>query len=76
MDRDKEKNRMVMEQIFFHILETLRLCSRLDLSGLGPLEQREWSERIKLCKNALEFTKNSVEKLNSLISPGENHPLS
>ena len=68
MDIDKQ-NRVVMEQIFFHLLETLRLCGQLDLSGLGPLEQREWDERIKLCKNALEFTKNSVEKLSKFISP-------
>ncbi len=69
MDSHKEKNRMIMEQVFFHLLETLRLCSQLDLSGLGPLEQKEWNERIKLCKNALEFTKESVEKLGKLISP-------
>ena len=69
MDSDKERNRMVMEQVFFHLLETLRLCSQLNLSGLGPLEQKEWNDRMKLCKNALEFTKNSVEKLSKLISP-------
>lgn len=69
MDSDKEKNKMIMEQIFFHLLETLRLCTQLDLSGLGPLGQQEWNDKIKLCKNALEFTKNSVEKLSKLISP-------
>jgi hypothetical protein len=67
MDTDK-KNRVVMEQIFFHLLETLRLCSQLDLSNLNSLEKREWNDRIKLCKNALEFTKNSVEKLSELLS--------
>lgn len=71
MDTDKEKNRLVMEQIFFHLLETLRLCTELDLSGIGPLEQREWTEKIKLCKNALEFTKDSVEKLSKFLSPRE-----
>ena len=64
----KEKNRMIMEQALFHLLETLKLCTQLDLSGLGPLEQQEWSDKIKLCKNALEFTKESVEKLSKLIS--------
>ena len=65
----RKKNRAVMEEIFFHLLETLRLCNQLDLSGLNPLEQQEWNDKIKLCKNALEFTKNSVEKLGKLISP-------
>ena len=69
MDTRNEKNRATMEQIFFHLLETLRLCTQLDLSGLGPLEQQEWSEKMKLCKNALEFTKGSVERLSKLISP-------
>jgi hypothetical protein len=69
MDSDKERNRMIMEQVFFHLLETLRLCSELNLSGLGPLEQKEWNDKMKLCKNALEFTKSSVEKLSKLISP-------
>lgn len=71
MDTDKEKSRLVMEQIFLHLLETLRLCTELDLSGIGPLEQREWTEKIKLCKNALEFTKDSVEKLSKFLSPRE-----
>jgi hypothetical protein len=71
MDIDK-RNKVIMEQIFFHLLETLRLCNQLDLSGLGPLEQKEWDDRIKLCKNALEFTKDSVEKLTKkFISPGD-----
>ncbi len=68
MDTSKEKNNAIMEQVSFHLLETLRLCNQLDLSALSPLEQKEWSDRIKLCKNALEFTKSSVEKLIKLIS--------
>lgn len=64
-----KKNRVIMEQALFHLLETLRLCAELDLSDLGPLEEREWTDKIKLCKNALEFTKNSVEKLSKFISP-------
>jgi len=69
MASKNEKNRMIMKQALFHLLETLRLCTELDLSGLGPLEQQEWSEKMKLCKNALEFTKGSVERLSKLISP-------
>ncbi len=64
----KEINRMIMEKISFHLLEALQLCSHLDLSGLGPLEQKEWTEKIKLCKNALDFTKDTAEKLSALLS--------
>ena len=65
---DKVKNKSIMEKMFFHLLETLHLSTQLDLSGLNPLEQQEWNDKIKLCKNALEFTKESVEKLSKLIS--------
>ncbi len=62
---------MIIEKALFHLLETLRLCAELDLSNLSPLEQQAWNDRIKLCKNALEFTKNSVEKLSKFISPDD-----
>jgi len=65
---DKEKNRIALDRISLHLLETLRLCTYLDLSGLGSLEQRECRERITILKNALEFTKDSGEKLSVLIA--------
>jgi hypothetical protein len=65
---DKEKNRIALDGISLHLLEALRLCTHLDLSGLVPLEQRECRERITIFKNALDFTKDSVEKLSVLIA--------
>ena len=64
---DEEKNRIALERISFHLVEALRLCTQLDFSGLGSLEQREWNDRIKICKNALEFTQDSVKKLNKIL---------
>ncbi len=69
MENDKERNRIVLEGISFHLIEALRLCSQLDLSEFSSFEQREWNEKIKFCKNALEFTKESVEKLSKVLSP-------
>jgi hypothetical protein len=69
MENDEERNRITIERIFFHLIEALRLCNQLDLSKLSSLEQREWNEKMKICKNALEFTKESVEKLSKLLSP-------
>ena len=69
MENDKEKNRTALEGISFHLITALRLCSQLDLSGLSSLEQGEWNGRIKICKSALEFTKDSVEKLSKILSP-------
>jgi hypothetical protein len=69
MEIDKEKNRIVLEGISFHLVRALRACSQLDLSGLSSLQQTGWNDRIKILKNALEFTIASVERLSKLLSP-------
>jgi hypothetical protein len=67
MEIDKERNRIALERISFHLDEAMRFCNQLDLSGFGPLEQREWNTRMKTCKNAIEFTKESLDKLNKIL---------
>ena len=67
MDIDKERNRNSLERITFHLDQAMRFCNQLDLSGLGPLEQSEWDKRMKICKNAIEFTKESVQKLSKIL---------
>ena len=67
MEIDKERNRMALERISFHLDEAMRFCHQLDLSGLGSLEQREWDTRMKTCKNAIEFTKGSLQELNKIL---------
>jgi hypothetical protein len=67
MEIDKERNRIALERISFHLDEAMRFCNQLDLSGLGSLEQREWDTRMKTCKNAIEFTKESLNKLNKIL---------
>ncbi len=66
-DVDKERNKVAAERIEFHLKETLRFCSLLDFSGFGPLEQREWDTRIKNCKDAIEFCRESLKKLNQTL---------
>jgi hypothetical protein len=66
-DADKERNRIALERISFHLDEAMRFCNQLDLSGLGPLEQTEWDSRMKTCKNAIEFTKESLKQLNKIL---------
>ncbi len=63
MEIDKERNRMALERISFHLDEAMRFCHQLDLSWLGPLEQKEWDDRMKMCKDAITFTRESVQKL-------------
>jgi len=63
MEIDKERNRIALERVSFHLNEAMRFCNQLDLSGFGALDQREWDNRMRTCKDALMFTKESVQKL-------------
>jgi hypothetical protein len=67
MDIDKERNRNSLERITFHLDQAMRFYNQLDLSGPGPPEQSEWDNRMKICKNAIEFTKESVQKLSKIL---------
>jgi hypothetical protein len=67
MEIHKERNRIALDRISFYLDEAMRFCNQLDLSGLGPLEQKEWNNRMKTCKDAIEFTKESVQKLNKIL---------
>jgi hypothetical protein len=67
MKIDKERNRIALKRISFHLDEAMQFCNQLDLSGLGPLEQSEWDSRMKTCKDAITFTRQSVQKLIQIL---------
>ena len=67
MEIDKERNRIVVEQISSHLDEAMRFFNQLDLSGLGSFEHREWDSRMKTCRSAIEFIKESVRKLGKVL---------
>jgi hypothetical protein len=67
MEIDKERNRIALERISFHLDEAMRFCSQLDLSGLGPVEQTVWDNRMKTCKDAITFTKLFIQKLTQIF---------
>jgi hypothetical protein len=67
MEIERERNRMALERIGFHLDEAMRFCNQLDFSGLGPLEQREWDTKIKNCKDAIAFCRESLKKLNQIL---------
>jgi hypothetical protein len=64
---DKERNWIALERMAFHLDEAMRFCKQLDLSGLGPLEQKEWDTRMKSCRDSIEFTKESVQQLVKIL---------
>ncbi len=65
---DRLRNRLALNTISLHLLEALRLCKQLDISDLGSDEQREYRDKVTICKNALEFGKDSIEKLTRLLT--------
>ena len=67
MEMTKEKNRIALERISFHLDAAMSFCHELDLSGLGPLEQEEWINRVKTCNDAIIFTRQSVQKLREVL---------
>jgi len=67
MEIDKERNKIALERISFHLDEAMRFCHQLDLSRLGPMEQTEWDNRTKTCKDAIMFTRQSVQKLTQIL---------
>jgi hypothetical protein len=67
METKKEKNKIALEQISFHLDEVMKFCSQLNLSELAPLEHGEWDHRIKTCKDAIGFCKESVQQLSKIL---------
>jgi hypothetical protein len=67
MNSHKERNRVGLERISFHLDQAMRFCNQLNLSGLSPTEKSEWDNRMKICKDAIEFTKESVQKLSKIL---------
>jgi hypothetical protein len=64
---ERKWNGSALERIRFHLNEAMRFCNMLDFSGLGPLEQREWDIRMKNCKDAISFCRDSFKKLSEIL---------
>lgn len=67
MEIDKERSRIALQRILFHLDGAMQFCHQLDLSGLSALEQMEWDGRMKTCKDAMMFTRQSVQKLTEIL---------
>jgi hypothetical protein len=67
MNIDKERNRNSLDRITFHLDQAMRFCDQMDLSGLGPLEQKKWNDKMKICKDAIKFTKEAIEQLSKIL---------
>ncbi len=64
---DKERNRTAFERISFHLDEAMKFCNVLDLSRLSASDQTKWEIKMKICKDAIKSTKQSVHKLRIIL---------
>ncbi len=67
MEIERERNRNSLERITFHLDHAARFCNQLDLWGLVPPKQREWDKRVTICKDTIELSKESVQKLGKIL---------
>jgi hypothetical protein len=67
MSIHKERNRNSLERITFHLDQAMRFCNQMDLSGLGPLEQKKWNDKMKICEDAIKFTQEAIEQLSKIL---------
>ena len=65
--KKKEMNKKAMEEILSHLDEAMRLCKRLDLSQIPSMHKIEWENRMKICKDAIQYTRGSVQGLLKIL---------
>jgi len=67
MEIDKQSQNKRLEVILSHLDEVMQLCEKLDFSEIPVLERTEWQKRIKICKDAIQYIKGSVQRLQKIL---------
>jgi len=67
MKIDKQDQNTILVGILSHLDEAMRLCENLDFSAIPALERTEWQKRIKICKDAIQYIKGSVQRLQKIL---------
>ena len=67
MEIDKQDQNTILEEILSHLDEAMKLCQNLDFSEIPALERTEWQRRMKICKDAIQFIKGSVQRLQNIL---------
>jgi hypothetical protein len=67
MEFDKQHQNTVLEEIISHLDEAMKLCQNLDFSEIPALERTEWQKRMKICKDAIQYIKGSVQRLQNIL---------
>ncbi len=66
-DNCEWKDAKMLQKIIFHLSEACKLFNNLKYRRVGVLEQREWENTVKLCKDAIEFVNGKVDTIGKII---------
>ena len=64
----KKGNAEVLEKIIFRLSQVCKLFDDLKYARVTALEQREWENGIKLCKDAIEFINGKVDAIGKIVT--------
>ena len=67
MKINKQDQNTILVGILSHLDEAMRICENLDFSEIPSIEQNEWKTRMKICKDAIEYIKGSVKRLQKIL---------
>jgi hypothetical protein len=66
-DNCKKKNAEILGKIIFHLSKACKLFNDLKDRRVSAVEQCEWENVIKLCKDAIEFINGKVDSMGKIL---------
>jgi hypothetical protein len=67
MEDNCKKNAEILENIIFHLSEACKLFNDLKDRRVSAVEQHEWKNAIKLCRDAIEFINGKVGSMGKIL---------
>ena len=67
-DSCEKKNAEILGKIIFHLSKACELFNNLKDRRVGVVEQHEWENAIKLCKDAIEFVNGKVDSMGKIVT--------
>jgi len=65
-DNYEKKNAEILGKIIFHLSKACKLFNDLKDRRVSAVEQGEWENAIKLCKDAIEFINGKVDSMGKI----------
>ena len=66
-DNYEKKNAEMLGKIIFHLSKACKLFNDLKDRRVSVVEQGEWENAVKLCKEAIEFINGKVDNMGKIL---------